>query len=398
MSNQHQYPDCGQKYPLADFEKINYFARKWRWKILDRYPDIGECVFSDECFEMGFGMDLGKSMQRAFPGKDVHLPTGLREIINEINDVFLLGTAIFSYWRAQTHWADWCGMAIYGDEPREWLQIAFERLIALTDSSENDFWVEEEFWGKSDLEKRTCHFVKQNDGHIVDAHQLKEQVRVAGSFRIYNIQEIMQTLKVGQMVLLVRDRENEFDKNAIRVKTYVGGIKLGYIPRKLAAVLSLEIDRGFIHTGYITELNMKEQKIYIGISRRLKMSLDNILGLEITEIDSKASTEIKTRINFLKKKIVRSERSSFGTRISEINFSDEFWEHFCYPELGRCNFLCWAHDKYISDSGDFKWQMKVRYGPWTVKKIIGGYPLPIEWDFFQDCIQRCLKLKNGEHL
>lgn len=47
-----QLPDCGQKCPLAELVKINYFALKWRWKFFDRYPDIGDYGnFADECGE-----------------------------------------------------------------------------------------------------------------------------------------------------------------------------------------------------------------------------------------------------------------------------------------------------------------------------------------------------------
>ena len=96
--SEKRYPKCGQKCPLADFGRINYFARKWKWKFFDRYPDIGEGIFSDECFSLGFGMDSGKRLMKTFPSDDVQSPRGLQTVIPQIDDVFFLGTAIFSYW------------------------------------------------------------------------------------------------------------------------------------------------------------------------------------------------------------------------------------------------------------------------------------------------------------
>jgi hypothetical protein len=90
---------------IADFSRINYFARKWRWKFFDRYPDVGEGIFADECFALGFGMDSGKWFIETFPNDNIQSPCGLHTVIPQIDDVFFLGTAIFSYWRYQTHWA-----------------------------------------------------------------------------------------------------------------------------------------------------------------------------------------------------------------------------------------------------------------------------------------------------
>ena len=55
MKRTKRYPDRGQTCPLADNGKINYFARKWRWKYFDRYPDIDSPSFSKECFALGSG-------------------------------------------------------------------------------------------------------------------------------------------------------------------------------------------------------------------------------------------------------------------------------------------------------------------------------------------------------
>ena len=97
-------PDCGQRCELATNTVINAFARKWREIISASYDDIANGEFSEECFALGFGMDLGESLKKAFPGINVEKASGFKTVVGSINDVFFLGTAIFSYWRWLTHW------------------------------------------------------------------------------------------------------------------------------------------------------------------------------------------------------------------------------------------------------------------------------------------------------
>lgn len=395
MSNTKKNPDCGQKCPLAAPDKINYFARKWLWKFSERYPDIGEVTFSNECFALGFGTDLGKSFKNAFPKNDMQSPAGLREVINEINDVFFLGTVIFSYWRYQTHGAV---MPIYNDESREWMQTAFRRLIAITNPAECDFWTEEEFWGKSDAEKKACSFVKLNDGPIVDAKKYKEQIPVAGTFRIRDGWKVIKNLTTGEIVLLIREPDNKFDENAIRVETRDTKIKLGYIPRKIAAVLAMEMDRGFIYIGYITDRDADSLKINIDVSRREILPIDKVTSIELEESAAMAPWSAVTTINFRQKKFIRREMSFAEIKVTELKFTDKSWKEFSYPELQRCNFLHWKDDIFDECICDgLAWKLTVRCGKGSVIKVENNgmnYPLPLEWDRLQDYFKECLNLDN----
>ena len=119
-------PNCRQHCELAANTVINAFARKWREIISARYDDITNGEFSEECFELGFGMDLGEAFKKAFPGINVEKASGFKTVVNSIDDVFFLGTAIFSYWRWLTHWVQWG--EIYSDDAKEWFSLAFERL------------------------------------------------------------------------------------------------------------------------------------------------------------------------------------------------------------------------------------------------------------------------------
>ena len=83
-----QQPDCGQRCELAANDTINAFARKWREIISVSYDDIANGDFSEECFSLGFGMDLGESLKKAFPGVNVEKASGFKMVVNSIDDVF----------------------------------------------------------------------------------------------------------------------------------------------------------------------------------------------------------------------------------------------------------------------------------------------------------------------
>ena len=125
-----KYPNCGQRCELAANSIINSFAKKWREIISASYDDIASGEFAEECFALGFGMDLGESLKKAFPGVNVEKAAGFKTVVNSIDDVFFLGTAIFSYWRWLTHWMGWG--EIYSDDAKEWFMLAFDRLQELS--------------------------------------------------------------------------------------------------------------------------------------------------------------------------------------------------------------------------------------------------------------------------
>ena len=70
-------------------------------------------------------------MKSAFPEIQIEKPESIRKVIGTIDDVAFLGTAIFSYWRWRCKLEFGMG-AINDDETREWMLIAFERLIEIT--------------------------------------------------------------------------------------------------------------------------------------------------------------------------------------------------------------------------------------------------------------------------
>ena len=117
---------------MADNKKIHDFAVKYyklykNQNTIEREVEIG---FAEHCFELGFIMDSGKKFIDTYTEEAFNTKTGLNKVIKDINDVNLLGSAVFSRWRYVTHWAG-CA-SLLDDEYREWFIAAFDRLAAIT--------------------------------------------------------------------------------------------------------------------------------------------------------------------------------------------------------------------------------------------------------------------------
>lgn len=54
----------------------------------------------------------------------------LNKLVDDIDDVALLGSAIFSHWRYVSHWADYS--SLLDEEHRPWFITAFGRISSIT--------------------------------------------------------------------------------------------------------------------------------------------------------------------------------------------------------------------------------------------------------------------------
>jgi hypothetical protein len=61
-------------------------------------------------------------------------------------------------------------------------------------------------------------------------------------FRHYDGGEVLRSLKPGDRLELVREPDNPYDANAVRVEWR--GVKLGYVPRRDNAAVARQMDRG----------------------------------------------------------------------------------------------------------------------------------------------------------
>lgn len=118
---------------MTEKKKIFNFAVKWARKFRNPRTTSNEIVcsmeMSDDCFALGFEMDQGHSFIRRY-GRAWRKPSELKKIINEIEDISILGSAIHSKWRYFNHWADYTE-DILDTENREWFLLALGRLAVL---------------------------------------------------------------------------------------------------------------------------------------------------------------------------------------------------------------------------------------------------------------------------
>lgn len=109
------------------------FAQKWLEKFQDPnicYIELVEHYLADDCKMLGFEMDSGHAFYERY-GAAVNSASELLKIINEIDDIQLLGSAIYSQWRYFNHWS-YNGAEILEPENCEWFLIALKRLEALS--------------------------------------------------------------------------------------------------------------------------------------------------------------------------------------------------------------------------------------------------------------------------
>ena len=117
---------------LADAPTLHAFALKWLQKFEDEHtvPADLEENFGPDCTTMGFKMDLGLSFQEHYPVEAFTEAEEFAKIVSSIDDVMLLGSAIFSKWRILTHW--W-NDPLCATHNTEWFLLALDRLAALTE-------------------------------------------------------------------------------------------------------------------------------------------------------------------------------------------------------------------------------------------------------------------------
>lgn len=124
---------------MAANHDIHTFAVKWfdifrNTKTANH--EVEKSTFADECFSLGFEMDCGKAFEAAYPdSKAFNDYREFDKIIDDIDNIPLLGAAIFSKWCYFTHWAG-PGEDILSFENRAWFITALSRLERLSADTE----------------------------------------------------------------------------------------------------------------------------------------------------------------------------------------------------------------------------------------------------------------------
>ena len=124
---------------MDGLNEIYDFAMKWCDKFRDpkiEYTELIGSAMADDCTALKFEMEGGKAFRNRY-GDATFKEEALKKIIDEVTDIPLLGSAIFSRWRYFNHWAD-SGEAILKPENRAWFLCALERLAVLSTNTQPD--------------------------------------------------------------------------------------------------------------------------------------------------------------------------------------------------------------------------------------------------------------------
>ncbi len=123
---------------MADMRQIHDFAVKWCDNFRDQninYIELVDHYMADDCDALGFEMDCGHAFSEKY-GNAANNYEALDRIIDDVTDIPLLGSAIYSQWRYFNHWA-YTGAEILEPENRAWFILALSRLALL--SGDNPF-------------------------------------------------------------------------------------------------------------------------------------------------------------------------------------------------------------------------------------------------------------------
>lgn len=106
---------------------IDYFLTKFSPDSRSYYDLFDSPTFPDECWNLGFEMDCGKSFIAAYGHEAWNSHRELSSVIDKADNIIILGSALFSQWRYFNHWS-------YGpatEEDKEWFLIILRRMQEL---------------------------------------------------------------------------------------------------------------------------------------------------------------------------------------------------------------------------------------------------------------------------
>jgi hypothetical protein len=100
--------------------------------------------------------------------------------------------------------------------------------------------------------------------HAAEALIIMQRSQLAG-FRHYEGPDAYSALRAGERLTLVREPDNPYDANAVRVEWR--GRKLGYVPRRENAAVARHLDRG-------TELEARVASLRENRNRTVRIELE----------------------------------------------------------------------------------------------------------------------------
>lgn len=230
--------------------------------------------------------------------------------------------------------------------------------------------------------------------------------------------KIFSYITRGERVKLIREPDNPYDKNAIRVEiAFSEGSKIGYIPAKLAVLWAPCIDSGRVFTGWINVFEEVMEKGDIDVYEEIdpedsnagadyaeitlpreelvyRNNLDKITGIYF-KFSALGCCYFSMYISFTGYRILFKEkvRKNKGTYVRKyINFTKEQWKKEIFPRLEECDFLTWEgpfwdpFDQNSIDNG--LWEMIIWKNNRKKKRFFvdDDYSNPHQWDIWLDFV------------
>lgn len=118
---------------MADLKQVYKFALKWLNKFKDKktnYKELTDDYMGEECSALGFQIYCGYTFFEKY-GKINNLES-FKKILEEVTDINLLGSAIYSKWSYFNHWA-YEGAEILEEKNRMWFILALSRLVKISE-------------------------------------------------------------------------------------------------------------------------------------------------------------------------------------------------------------------------------------------------------------------------
>lgn len=112
---------------LGNQSEIHVFVLRGLEIMDTNYGQLEREISAEQMWKLGFEMDTGNSFVERYGYDAFNDPEAFEKAC--VDDVVLLGSAIFSQWRYWTHWA----FAPIDKQSQQWFTLAFARLAELTE-------------------------------------------------------------------------------------------------------------------------------------------------------------------------------------------------------------------------------------------------------------------------
>lgn len=134
LCNQEILEQANRKLSREELLSIVSFCDKWMEKFTDAeisYVELVDHYLADDCNAFGFEMDCGHAFQEKYRDAFNNLST-LSGVLDLVDDIDLLGSAIYSKWRYFNHWA-YDAAEILSQSNRGWFVAVLSRMKYLAD-------------------------------------------------------------------------------------------------------------------------------------------------------------------------------------------------------------------------------------------------------------------------